>query len=229
MSVRIELDDISVSLGGQPVLDRVSFVIEPGEFIGIIGPNGAGKSTLLRVILGNISADSGQVKIMATDGSPAPRHAIGYMPQTRLIDPELPISATDFVGFGLPHRYRPWLNRADRGRVSELLGLVGAAHLAGKPIGRLSGGERQRVCLAQALAGDPKALLLDEPTASLDPAMQEQIADLIGGICREKVISVLFISHDVELVEERADRMLYMGEGEYSLKVHRTRQLAGGS
>jgi zinc/manganese transport system ATP-binding protein len=151
------------------------------------------------------------------------------MPQSRLIDPELPISATDFVGFGLPHRYRPWLNRADRGRVGELLGLVGAAHLAGKPIGRLSGGERQRVCLAQALAGNPKALLLDEPTASLDPAMQEQIADLVSGICREGAINVLFISHDVELVEKHADRMLYIGEGKYSLKIHRSRQMLGGT
>lgn len=199
---------VDVHLGGKLILNDVSFHVAAGEFIGILGPNGAGKTTLFRALLGLTKPQSGS--IVFPRPVEAGHRAIGYVPQFRQIDPELPMHARDFVGLGLPHPIRPWMNRADRAAVQAALELTGAAHLARTSIGRLSGGERQRIFLAQALVRNPQLLLLDEPTSNLDPGAQEEIAAVVDRIRRERNIAVLLISHDVNLVNRYADRILYL-------------------
>lgn len=213
----ISVNDVHASRGGKPVLEHLSFTVKPGEFLGIIGPNGAGKTTLFGVILGLIEPQAGTVRITTEDGRSASPSVVGYVPQSRPIDPETPIQVWDFVSLALPHKYRPWLTRSDKARVKEALELTQAAHLARQSIGRLSGGEKQRVFLAQALVREPKILLLDEPTSNLDPGAQEQMAAVVNEVCRRKGVSVLFISHDVNLIAQYADRILYLTRGHYAI------------
>lgn len=218
MGCEVFINDVSVHLGGQQILNQLSFTVHPGEFLGIIGPNGAGKTTLFRLLLGIIEPQDGDVHFKGGDLKPAvPSSIIGYVPQSRLIDPEIPITAWDFVSLGLPHKFRPWSTPKDRRIISEAMRLTDSEHLSKKSVGKLSGGEKQRVFLAQALVRNPQILLLDEPTSNLDPSAQEHMASVVDRICRERGVSVLFISHDINLIARYAHRILYLTRGQYAV------------
>jgi zinc/manganese transport system ATP-binding protein len=142
---------------------------------------------------------------------------LGYVPQSRQIDPETPLSSRNFVSMGLPHKFRPWLTRQDRMIVEEAMEMTNSRDFADKPIGKLSGGQRQRLFLAQALVKKPNLLLLDEPTSNLDPGAQEIIVSVVDRIRRERGITVLFVSHDVNLLSRYADKILYMTQDSYAI------------
>jgi zinc/manganese transport system ATP-binding protein len=183
-AVALDVQGISVHLGGNIILDNLSFQVKSGEFIGILGPNGAGKTTLFRVLLELIRPQNGKVTFFNRNNAIRDKFMgssalIGYVPQSRQIDPDLPMLAWDFVCLGLPHPLRPWLNRTDKAAVQEVLELTGATQFARKSIGQLSGGERQRIFLAQSLVRNPQILLLDEPTSNLDPGAQEAMASVV--------------------------------------------------
>lgn len=211
----LDVQGITVYLGGKTVLKDISFQVMAGEFIGILGPNGAGKTTLFRVLLQMLKPQLGKVTLNRDPS--LGKSAVGYVPQSRQIDPEMPMWAWDFVSLGLPFSLRPWLNRKDKAAVRHAMELTGSLHLAQKSIGQLSGGERQRVFLAQALVRNPQILLLDEPTSNLDPGAQEAMAELVHTVCRTRKISILFISHDVNLINRYADRILYLTPGHYAV------------
>ncbi len=213
---QIVVDHVNVHVGGQWILKNISFQVKPGEFIGIIGPNGAGKTTLLRTLLGMIKPDSGTISYR-DDNKMKGKSIIGYAPQSRQINPETPLCAWDFVSFGLPHRMRPWLTKQDKRVVEEVMALTDSLSFAKKPIGSLSGGQRQRLFVAQALVRNPGILLLDEPTASLDPGAQENLAAVVKRINRERGTSVMFVGHDVNLIAKHADRILYITKGNYTM------------
>ncbi len=212
----ISVENVSLHLGGQWILRDVSFEVQMGEFLAIIGPNGSGKSTLLKVLLGTLSPQAGAIRFV-NEEMPSGSSFMGYVPQSRQIDPETPLRVRDFVSFGLPHKYRPWLTKTDRMRIQEALHLTDCESLAEKAVGELSGGQKQRVYLAQALTRNPRVLLLDEPTASLDPAAQEKIVELVNRISREKNVSILFVSHDINLVSRYAKRILYLTLGHHAV------------
>jgi zinc/manganese transport system ATP-binding protein len=212
------IKDVSVHLGGQQILNHLSFTMQPGEFLGIIGPNGAGKTTLFRVLLGMIFPQNGEVLFRDNHHQPiVPSSIIGYVPQSRQIDPETPMTAWDFILMGLPHKYRPWTTSKDRHIVEEAMKLTDSWHLAKKSVGKCSGGERQRIFLAQALVRNPQILLLDEPTSNLDPGAQELMASVVDRVCRERGVSVMFISHDINLIARYAHRILYLTPGHYAV------------
>jgi zinc/manganese transport system ATP-binding protein len=206
----VTLKNVNVSFDGKWVLRDFSFSVESGEFLGIIGPNGSGKTTLMRVLLSMLKPNEGTVKIEKDS-------RIGYVPQSRQIDPDTPLSSRNFVSLGLPHKFRPWLSRQDRTIVEEALELTNSMDYADKPIGKLSGGQRQRLFLAQALVRNPQILLLDEPTSNLDPGAQESIASVVDQVRRERGITVLFVSHDVNLISRYADKILYMTKDSYAI------------
>ncbi|RYM05768.1 metal ABC transporter ATP-binding protein [Sporolactobacillus sp. THM7-7] len=208
---QFQVDDLQVSFNGEKVLNHLSFEVFPGEMLAIIGPNGAGKSTLLKVILGMIHPQGGAVR-MESDKRKA---VIGYVPQSRTIDEETPIQAKDFVSLGLPAKIVPWLSQKERVTVKKAMMMTESLHLAKKPIGRLSGGERQRVFVAQAMVRHPDVLLLDESTANLDPNAQEQMMQLVQRLCKNQGITVLFICHDLHMVKEYSDRVLFMSRRHY--------------
>ncbi|HKF18821.1 MAG TPA: ATP-binding cassette domain-containing protein [Candidatus Dormibacteraeota bacterium] len=203
-------------LGGRTIWRDLSLEIGAGEFLTIIGPNGAGKTSLLKVLLGLLPA-SGDVDVLGRPpGRGNPR--IGYVPQQKAIDPDLPLRGRDLVRMGLDGaRWGPGLgSRRVEGRVAEALSWVGAAPFADAPVGRLSGGEQQRLRIAQALIGDPALLLLDEPLLSLDLHNQREICALIAGWQRESGGTVIFVTHDVNPVLNMTNRVMAVVGGRWA-------------
>ncbi len=211
----VAFDHATLHMGRRAVLSDVSLNIEMGEFIGVLGPNGAGKTTLMRAILGLISPSSGAVKVFGLTperGNPA----IGYLPQLRTVLPDLRVRGRDFIASSLNgERWGlPSISRHDRNMIEATLDSVGARDLATRPLSDMSGGERQRLLLAQALIGQPKLLLLDEPLISLDARHQEVAIDVIRKVCRERKITVLFSAHELNQLLGTLDRVLYLGNGQ---------------
>ena len=215
MTPAIELHDVTLELGRRAVLRDVSFAIEPGEFIGVLGPNGAGKTTLMRALLGLLPPARGDICVF---GRPPRRGdpSIGYLPQTRTVLPDLRMRGIDFIGASLNgHRWGlPTLTKRERNRLDAALDAVGARELGARPLSDMSGGERQRLLLAQALLGEPKLLLLDEPLIMLDARHQEVAIDIVRKLCRERGITVLFSAHEINQLIGALDRVLYLGHGQ---------------
>jgi zinc/manganese transport system ATP-binding protein len=214
----VELDHVTLSLGDRKILSDISFAINAGEFIGVLGPNGAGKTTLMRALLGLIPTSGGSLRVLgetARRGNPA----IGYMPQFRSQAAQTALRGWDFVAAASDgHRWGlPLPDRRRRQMVEDAISLVGAENLAERPINSLSGGERQRLLLAQALLGEPKLLLLDEPLISLDPHHQKVVVDLVRDVQRRLGIAVLFSAHELNPLLPAIDRVLYLGKGQAAL------------
>ncbi|WP_322752541.1 metal ABC transporter ATP-binding protein [Frankia sp. Cas3] len=209
--------DAAVRLGGRVVWSGVNVEAAAGEFVAILGPNGVGKSTLLKATLGLLPLSAGQAVVLGRPPGQA-QAEIGYLPQRRSFDPSVRIRGLDVVRLGLDgHRWGLPVpggrrGRAARGRVAELVELVGAAGYAHQPIGRLSGGEQQRLLIAQALARRPRLLLLDEPLDSLDLYNAGAVAALIRDICQTGV-TVLMVAHDVNPILSSLDRVIYLAGG----------------
>jgi zinc/manganese transport system ATP-binding protein len=214
----IEFDGVRLSVGGRSILADVSLAIKRGEFIGVLGPNGAGKTTLMRAILGLLTPRAGTIRIFGR----SPRRGdpdIGYVPQVRTVVPDLRVRGLDFVASSVGgERWGvPSLSRNERRMIEETLATVGARELAKRPLEEMSGGERQRLLLAQALLGDPRLLLLDEPLISLDYRYQEAVVDLVRRFARQRNITVLFSAHELNQLIGVLDRVLYLGNGRAAL------------
>jgi len=215
----VELRHVTLTLGGRVVLNNVTLEIAAHEFVGVLGPNGSGKTTLMRAILGLIPpGPGGVVRVL---GRPATRGnaEIGYMPQVRNAVGGLRLSGRDFVA-GVVDGHRlglPIIGREARAQIDRALELVGARELARRPLAELSGGERQRLLLAQALIGEPRLLLLDEPLISLDPRHQTEVVSLVRELQRELGIAVLFSAHELNPLLDAIDRVLYLGNGQAAL------------
>ncbi|CAH2801763.1 MAG: Zinc ABC transporter, ATP-binding protein ZnuC [uncultured Caballeronia sp.] len=214
----LEVDRVTLALGGREILNDTSFTVHNGEFIGVLGPNGAGKTTLMRALLGLVPIRSGTIRV---NGEAVVRGnaSIGYMPQIRTGLANRRVLGRDFVAmaadghhWGLPHR-----NARIRADVERVLELVGAHQLAARPLSELSGGERQRLLLAQCLLGNPRLLLLDEPLISLDPRHQTGVVELVRRVQRELNITVLFSAHELNPLLNSLDRVLYLGSGRAAL------------
>jgi zinc/manganese transport system ATP-binding protein len=214
----IELDRATIKLGGRDVLKDASLTIGQGEFIGVLGPNGAGKTTLMRAILGLVPASSGAIRVFGKSPRRGNRQ-IGYLPQVRTVLPDLRIRGLDFIASSV-HGERwgvPSLTGADRAMLEAMLAAAGVGELSGRPLSKMSGGERQRLLLAQALLGEPRLLLLDEPLISLDYHYQEAVIALVRRQARERNITVLFSAHELNQLIGALDRVLYLGNGRAAL------------
>jgi zinc/manganese transport system ATP-binding protein len=211
----LRVDQVSVSLGGRPVLDEVSFEVGAGEFTGLIGPNGAGKTTLLRVILGLQRPGSGEVTIGGRRRLLSRHQPVGYVPQKVQLDASMPMRARDLVALGADGgRYGLRLPSAARTEtVDQMLRAVDAEHFADARVGTLSGGEQQRVLIAHALISRPPLLLLDEPLANLDLRSGREIVTLLARIAREQQIAVLLSAHEMNQLLPFLDRVVYLAAG----------------
>jgi thiamine transport system ATP-binding protein len=204
------VSDLSVQIGGTPILSDVSFAVPDGSVLGILGPSGSGKSTLLRALAGLVRA-SGKIVLGQTDVSEVPVHrrGIGLMFQSHALFPHL--SVADNISFGLIEA--GWPPREITARVDELLSLVELPDFGGRSISTLSGGEAQRVALARALAPRPSLLMLDEPLASLDRRLREGLVDQLASLLRTVGTTALYVTHDQEEAAVVADRLLLLEAG----------------
>jgi len=210
----LSIQNLGVRLGGNTILKSITASVAEGEFIGVFGPNGAGKSTLMRAILGLCPITGGEISLFGK----APGRSngeVGYMPQSRSSLESTALSARALVAavhkgerWGLP-----WPSRAARQEAERVLELAGAAGYADRPFAVLSGGEKQRVTLAQALLGNPRLLILDEPLASLDPKNQMLLVERISQIRKETGATILFIAHDINPLLSAMDKVLYVAGG----------------
>lgn len=218
----VKLEDVWVQYDGVPALEGVSLTINQDDFLGIIGPNGGGKTTLLKVILGLVKPNEGSVTVFG-QGPMHARKSIGYVPQFSLFDRDFPISVWDVVLMGCCGQ-RGVLKRytnEDRRLTAQALETVEMLDFKDRQIGKLSGGEQQRVLIARALVSEPKLLLLDEPTASVDTAVQTGFYELLKKL-RQRM-AVVLVSHDVGAVSTYVDkiaclnhRLFYHGSKELS-------------
>lgn len=207
----IALQSVGLTLGKRTILADMHFSIDQGEFIAILGPNGAGKSTLLKLLLGLYKPTHGTIHIL--DRSPKKgNREVGYAPQQRVLETDVALRTRDIVGFG--YDGTNWgigfPNKTRDKRIAEVLAEVDLAHLADAPIGKLSGGEQQRALIAQALLTNPKILLLDEPLSNLDITHAQKAITLIAKIAKNRHMTVLLVTHDVNPLLPVIDRVLYM-------------------
>jgi peptide/nickel transport system ATP-binding protein len=201
-----------------PALDNVSFEVGAGEVVGIVGESGSGKSTCAKIVLGLLAPDRGAVRLLGQrwsdideSGRRQWRSRLQYIPQDALSSFDPRYRVADVIGENLADASD---RKAKRGRVVELLEQVGltVGHLERYPRS-LSGGQRQRVSIARALAANPDIIVCDEPVSALDVSVQAQVLDLLGGLQARLGTALLFISHDLGVVQHVADRVLVFHHG----------------
>ena len=197
----IEAKNLSKSFGKQLVFKDLNFNIQAGDFISLIGPNGSGKTTLVKIMMGLEKKTSGELKI--------DKQTIGYVPQFRNIDIDYPLDIEQFVRLNLKFTLSPAKRRHDNAIIEEILEKTKLTELKNRPLGLASGGEKQKAYLAQALLNDPKVLILDESTASLDVEVKMQLMDLVEELNHKYNLTVIFITHDYELTKKYTSRALF--------------------
>jgi zinc transport system ATP-binding protein len=212
----IAINDLWVLRNHHPVLEDINLELGETDFLGLIGPNGGGKTTLLKVMLGLIKPDRGTIRIFGRPPREA-REFVGYMPQKTLFDHSFPVSAREVVLMGrysrkgLFHRY----DSKDHDAVLKALHAVGMEDLAEREIGSLSGGEQQRVFVARSLVSEPKLLLLDEPTAGIDAAQENEFYDLLRHLNHDKSITIILVTHDVTAVSTYVNKIACLNQKLY--------------
>ncbi len=192
------------------VLENVTLKVRAGERLGILGPNGGGKTTLLKLTLGLLRGHRGRISVLGMDPERACRErVIGYVPQRIEAELAFPLSARQVVAMSAARGLPAWkaLGREATERVEASLDVVGARDLAERPIGKLSGGQLQRVMIARALAGNPRILLLDEPTVGIDVAGQQRFAELIRTVRERLGLTIIMVSHDLRTIAAGSDRV----------------------
>ena len=200
---------------GVVALQDISLEISEGEFVGVIGPNGSGKTTLCRAILGLMRPLEGSLQIFDCACEKLRCHhraRIGYLPQKGVLERNFPITVLEAVMMG---RYgalglfrRP--GQQDREIAVEALENVGMQDHRNTALGRLSGGQQQRVLIARALAQKPQVLLLDEPTTGVDITTQHSVLDLVQHLHRDLGLTVLLVTHDINLIRSRVNRLVLL-------------------
>jgi zinc transport system ATP-binding protein len=195
--------NLVVALGNERIIDRLSFEVEVGEILTILGPNGSGKSVLLRTLLGFLPYEGA----ITWDR----KHRIGYLPQglNQLLTKDLPLTVRDFFTLKNPV--------PDKTEISQYLSLVGLSdEVLSKIVGNLSGGEFQRMLLAWVLVGQPEIVFLDEPTTGIDLGGGETVYSLLKRIKEEKQLTILLVTHDLNVVYGFTDKVLCLNRKGYT-------------
>ncbi|EQB22689.1 Zinc ABC transporter, ATP-binding protein ZnuC [Dehalobacter sp. UNSWDHB] len=226
INTAVHIDNLSVYYGQTPALAGVCLDVADGDYLGIIGPNGGGKSTLLKAILGLAPVVEGTVQIYGKSPGKS-RALVGYVPQFAAMDRRFPITLFEVVLTGcLKQGLTPFFRftAKDKEIAHELLERVGIASLANRQIAELSGGEFQKMLIARALAINPRLLLLDEPTASVDAVSRDQIYGLLAELNQN--MTIILVTHDLLAISSKVhrlaclnSRLVYHGEPELSGEI----------
>lgn len=214
MSKIVNLEDVWVYYDNIPVLEAINLSIYQQDFLGIIGPNGGGKTTLLKVILGLVKPNRGKVTVLG--GTPETRRKfVGYVPQHTHFDREFPVNVLDVVLTGrIGHvRYFRRYSDEDVKIAYDALRKVEILDLKEKHIGKLSEGQKQRVFIARAMAIQPKLLLLDEPTTSVDKPTETEFYELLNRLKRD--VTIVLVTHDISAVSAYVEKIACLNRNLY--------------
>jgi len=203
----IEVKNLSFSYEETLILENISVSIGIGEFVGIFGPNGGGKTTFLKLLMGFLKPKTGTVEILG-EAPKAVRRKMGYVPQATSFDRQFPISALEVVLMGCLSEVSPlgFFTSTSKKKAKEALSRVGMLEKEAQAFGTLSGGQAQRVLIARALVSNPEILLLDEPTASIDPEAEQTIYELLTSL--QGTMTILMVTHDLQSVAKKVGRLL---------------------
>lgn len=196
------MNDLSMRFDNKTVFKDISFKLEKGSTTALLGPNGTGKTTLIKILMGMLKPTSGSYKF-------ADDVKIGYVPQFRNIDSEYPLSIRAFIELNASL----FKTKKVKEQVDQQLVETHLDKIQNTRMGEASGGQKQRAYLAQALLDHPNMIILDEATASLDPAAKEELMDLIHHLNKEHKITVLFVTHDIPLASKYMSDYLYLNKG----------------
>lgn len=211
-STIIEFTDVSFGYGKDTILKDVNLTIDQGEYVGIIGANGAGKSTLMKLILGQLSPDSGQIQVLVDK--------IGYVPQVGFQGVNhFPANVEEVVLTGLCKEIGlfHFAGKEDRKRVVEILETVGMQDYRKRMLSELSGGQQQRVMIARALIIKPELLVLDEPLTGIDQQAGEELYQLLNRLNKELGMTIVMVTHNMEQVARFTNRFYHVRNGSVHL------------
>lgn len=204
----IECQDLNFTYEGNTVLQDVHFVVEDHDYLCIVGENGAGKSTLMKGLLKLKKPSQGTIKM--NEGLRSSE--IGYLPQQTVVQKDFPASVYEVVLSGCLNQlgWKPFYTKKEKQKANENLEKLGISHLKNACFRELSGGQKQRVLLARALCATTKLILLDEPTAGLDPVVTSELYELIKKINEEMDITVIMVSHDIHAAMKYSKHILHL-------------------
>lgn len=209
---QLVVENISVAYENLTVIEGLSFCVNAGDYLCVVGENGSGKSTLIKAILGLKHIRSGSISF--SDG--LKQTQIGYLPQQTLLRRDFPATVSEVVLSGTIGAGRIFAGHAERERAYENMRLLGIENIKNRGFCELSGGQKQRVLLARALCATKKLILLDEPTAALDPQAAEELYSITERLNRELGITVIMVSHDMKCINY-ATHVLHMGRSDIFL------------
>lgn len=220
-SAAILVEGLSFSYDGESVLEDVNLSVAANDLVAVVGPNGGGKTTLIKLMLGLLTPQRGSVTVLGREPAKV-RYRLGYLPQHAHMDPHFPVTVMEVVLMGRLGNRAVGYNSEDRDAAQLALKRVELGPLAAKPFSALSGGQRQRVLLARALASNPDILLLDEPTANVDPAAGWEIYELLHAL--KDQITVVVVSHDLGFVSPYVGHVVCVNR---RVVTHPTRDVTG--
>ncbi len=199
----INVDNLSYYYDSFPALDHISFSVEKGDFLGIIGPNGAGKTTLFQCILGIMSNFSGEINLFGSNVKQNKKilQRIGYVPQKKSVEQTFPATVSEIVSLGVIGK------DIKKESIESAIEFVELGSYRNKRIGELSEGQQQRVIIAKALVKQPELLILDEPTTGIDSVAQNKFYDLLTRLNKDRGITIVWSSHDMNAVEKLASKV----------------------
>jgi len=217
----IRIDKLDFSYGRVQALENASLAIGEREFVCMVGPNGGGKTTLLKLMLGLLEPQAGAVSVFG-EVPRVGRKWIGYLPQHADLDARFPVTALDVVLMGRLGKTRAFgfYTKADRAAARGMLDRVGLGARADRPLSELSGGQRQRVLIARALVCEPKLLLLDEPTSSLDDYVEQELYELLKELNKE--LTIVVVTHDIGFVSHYVDKVVCVNR---QVRIHPTSEV----
>ena len=205
----ISLQRIKLGYNRIPVITRLSFDIDEGDFICIVGPNGSGKTTLVRGILGLLPLMDGDIKFKID------KNQIGYIPQETTVDPNFPALTSEIILSGALNNRSNFYSQEARKQMEDILNLLDIKKLAKNSFSELSGGQRQKVLLARALMATQKILILDEPSNNLDQKSKKELYKVLQKLNEERGIAIVMVTHDLDHGNLIGNKILSLQEKDY--------------
>ena len=214
---QIEIKNLKFGYNENQILKNVNLSLGEGDFAVISGKNGSGKSTLIKLILGELKKDEGTIKLFGIDMEDFKNFdKIGYVPQVNeAIKVAFPVSAREYVGLNLYKEFSIFntITKKSKSKIENTFSTLKIEDLIDRPFNKLSGGQAQRVMIARALVNNPDILILDEPTVGIDQKSKENFLDLLVHLNTHHNISILMITHEMEILGDYVDKVFKLKDG----------------